>query len=111
MTKKCKCQNHAELPVVDDMSFLDQCEDFDDEMMCDDMCDSSEDAMAGFMISAINAASHQMTLTSELTKIVVENNAKKMTTEEIFAVFKQAAQVVAETSPLKNLIKEVSEKE
>lgn len=62
------------------------------------------------MISMVDAVGHQMTLTNELTKIVVEKSTKEMSAEEIFVIFKQAAAVIAEASPLKELMQNLPTK-
>ena len=76
----------------------------DDDCAMYDTDSFSQDAMSDFMTNMIEAANHQMTLTNELTKIVVGKSAKEMGADEIFAVFKKAAMIVAETSPLKELM-------
>ena len=84
----------------------------DEEYGCEcDMMDSfNQDAMSDFMISLIEAADHQMTLTNELTKIVVGKNTKEMNADEVFAVFKKAAVIITESSPLKNLMEKLPTK-
>ena len=81
-------------------------DDFEEEDdICDMMDNFNQDAMSDFMTGIIEAVNNQMTLTNELTKVVVGKSTKEMNAEEIFEVFKKAALVVAEASPLKNLMK------
>jgi hypothetical protein len=82
----------------------------DDDAMCNMMDSFNQDAMSDFMISMIEAANHQMTLTNELTKIVVGKSTKEMNADEVFAIFKKAAVVIAETSPLKDLMEKLPTK-
>ena len=111
MPKKHKfgIENNSRFSAVKALSCEEEEEYDDDDFEEDDICDMmdsfNQDTMSDFMTGVIEAVNNQMTLTNELTKIVVGKNTKEMNAEEIFEVFKKAALVVAEASPLKNLMK------
>ena len=75
-----------------------------------DLNDFDQDTMSDCMLGMIEAAGHQMALANELTKIVVEKSTKEMSAETIFAIFKQAAAVITEASPLKGLMQNLPTK-
>jgi len=56
------------------------------------------------MICIIEAVNHRMTVTNELTKLVLNKNPNDMDSKEVFAVFKEAATVVNEIYPLKDFM-------
>ena len=114
MPKKYKfaIENNSRFPSAKALSCEDEEEYDDDDFEDDDDCDIcnmmdsfNQDTMPGFMTGVIEAVNNQMTLTNELTKIVVGKSTKEMNAEEVFEVFKKAALVVAEASPLKDLMK------
>jgi len=80
-------------------------DDFDDEENMSETLDHhSQRAMSTLMASIVEATNHRMTLTNELTKLVVNKNPDRMGAKEVFAVFKEAAAVIAETYPLKGFM-------
>ncbi len=83
-----------------------QDEDVDVEFdFSDFLVDSpDEEAMAGMMGGLLEASQQQLQIAMELTRLVVEKNAAESLKEkDIFAVFKRAAKVVADSSPMKEL--------
>lgn len=107
---KFEIENNSRFSAAKSLSFEDE-EEYDDDGfeedgdICDMMDSLNQETMSGFMIGIIEAVNNQMTVTNELTKIVVGKSTKEMNVEEVFEVFKKAALVVAEASPLKDLMK------
>lgn len=69
---------------------------------------SPDEGMMGSMMESLMETHHQQTMMAiELTKVALSKNSDAhMSEEKVFDVFKRAFQVIAESSPLNNLIEE-----
>lgn len=68
-----------------------------------------EEAITGMMNTLIQASSQQTLAAIELTKVALDKNPSASLTEaDIFATFKNAFQVIQDTSPLKSLWEKLS---
>ena len=75
----------------------------------DDITGPDDEAMLGVMTGFIEASHHQMEISVELTKLVVQkNNTGSMSEEEIFSTFKRASQVVSDSSALKDVLEKIN---
>lgn len=79
-------------------------EDFD---FAEFMESGGGEAFSDIMNSLLEAGKHQMTISLELTRLVVESTSKEMSEEKVFSTFKQAAKVVSESFPLKELTQKI----
>ena len=80
----------------------------------DDVFDFSEESpgdevIAGMMSGLIEASNHQTMMAVELTKLVVAKHSESsMSENDIFSAFKRASKVIAESIPLKELMRNFS---
>ena len=89
-------------PVTQHEAVEDDFEDFD---YFDDMDESCDDGMADMMNCLIGASRDQMAAAIDLTTLVIDaNGADSMNEDQVFAIFKRASTVIAENSPLNELL-------
>ncbi len=80
-------------------------DDFEGFDYIDEMHDHCDDGMADMMSSLISASRDQMAAAIDLTTLVIDaSGSDSMKEEQVFALFKRASAVIAENSPLKDLL-------
>ncbi len=81
--------------------------DFFSDMM-DPSYDDEEGMMSEVLSGLIEIGRNQVMLAIELTKLVVEkNSAKEMNEDDVFAIFKKASGVIAESLPFKTMLEKL----
>lgn len=86
--------------------------EMEDDLELDDGFDFSgeypeTEGFSAMMSSLIEASNHQTSMAIELAKLVIEKHPdQKIPEDKIFAIFKKASKVVADSFPLKTLLEQ-----